>query len=109
MSALPLEAGTWVVLCGGSGGAKLAVGLAQLLGERLAVIVNTGDDFTHLGLYISPDLDTVLYALSGFLNEATGWGRRAETWTFMRALGELGEPTCFHLAHPDLPTPVART
>jgi LPPG:FO 2-phospho-L-lactate transferase len=109
MSGPPSEAGTWVVLSGGSGGVKLAVGLAQLLGERLSIIVNTGDDFTHLGLYISPDLDTVLYALSGILNEETGWGRHAETWTFMRALGELGEPTWFKLGDGDLATHVDRT
>jgi LPPG:FO 2-phospho-L-lactate transferase len=109
MSGPPSKAGTWVVLSGGSGGVKLAVGLAQLLGERLSIIVNTGDDFTHLGLYISPDLDTVLYALSGILNEETGWGRRAETWTFMRALGELGEPTWFKLGDGDLATHVDRT
>jgi len=109
MSALPLEAGTWVVLCGGSGGAKLAVGLAQLLGERLAVIVNTGDDFTHLGLYISPDVDTVLYSLAGVVNEETGWGRRTETWTFMGALGELAGPTWFKLGDADLATHVDRS
>ena len=109
MSRPPSEAGTWVVLSGGSGGVKLAVGLARLLGERLSIIVNTGDDFTHLGLNISPDLDTVLYALSGILNEETGWGRQGETWTFMRALGELGEPTWFKLGDGDLATHVDRT
>jgi LPPG:FO 2-phospho-L-lactate transferase len=109
MSRPPSEAGTWVVLSGGSGGVKLAVGLAPLLGERLSIIVNTGDDFTHLGLHISPDVDTVLYALSGIVNEETGWGRRGETWTFMRALGELGEPTWFKLGDGDLATHVDRT
>jgi LPPG:FO 2-phospho-L-lactate transferase len=109
MSRSPSEAGTWIVLSGGSGGVKLAVGLARLLGERLSIIVNTGDDFTHLGLHISPDLDTVLYALSGIVNEETGWGRREETWTFMRALGELGEPTWFKLGDGDLATHVDRT
>jgi len=103
------EGGTWVVLSGGSGGVKLAVGLARLLGERLSIIVNTGDDFTHLGLYISPDVDTVLYALSGIVNEETGWGRSGETWTFMRALGELGVPTWFKLGDGDLATHVERT
>jgi LPPG:FO 2-phospho-L-lactate transferase len=109
MSRLPSEGGTWVVLSGGSGGVKLAVGLARLLGERLSIIVNTGDDFTHLGLHISPDLDTVLYALSGIVNEETGWGRHGETWTFMRALGQLGEPTWFKLGDGDLATHVDRT
>jgi len=109
MSPPSPPAGTYVVLSGGSGGVKLAVGLAQLLGQRLALLVNTGDDFTHLGLNISPDVDTVLYSLSGLINEETGWGRRAETWTFMRALGELGGPTWFKLGDGDLATHVDRT
>ena len=58
----------------------------SLLGERLSIIVNTGDDFEHLGLHISPDVDTALYTLAGLVNEETGWGRRDETWTFMSAL-----------------------
>lgn len=101
--------GTYVVLSGGSGGVKLAVGLAHVLRERLAVLVNTGDDFTHLGLSISPDIDTVLYSLSGRVNEETGWGLRGETWTFMRALGDLGGPTWFKLGDGDLATHVDRT
>jgi LPPG:FO 2-phospho-L-lactate transferase len=109
MSRGASEAGSWVVLSGGSGGVKLAVGLARLLGERLSIIVNTGDDFSHLGLYVSPDVDTVLYALSGIVNEETGWGRRGETWTFMRALGELDQPTWFKLGDGDLATHVERT
>jgi LPPG:FO 2-phospho-L-lactate transferase len=109
MSGQPAKVGTWVLLSGGSGGVKLAVGLAQLLGDRLAIIVNTGDDFTHLGLHISPDVDTVLYALAGVVNGETGWGRREETWTFMRALGEFGGPTWFRLGDGDLATHVDRT
>ena len=108
MSAQAVPAGTYVVLSGGSGGVKLAVGLAPLLGERLSVIVNTGDDFIHLGLHISPDVDTVLYSLAGVVNEETGWGRRDETWTFMRALGELGGPTWFRLGDGDLATHIDR-
>ena len=84
------EAPPYVALSGGVGGAKLSLGLAQLLGERLSIIVNTGDDFEHLGLHISPDVDTALYTLAGLVNEETGWGRRDETWTFMSALGRLG-------------------
>jgi LPPG:FO 2-phospho-L-lactate transferase len=57
--------GRVVALCGGVGGAKLAAGLARVLGEQLVVIVNTADDFEHLGLSISPDIDTVLYTLGG--------------------------------------------
>ena len=109
MSRPPSEAGTWVVLSGGSGGVKLAVGLAQVLGERLSIIVNTGDDFTPLGLHISPDLDTVLYALSGIVNEETGWGRREETLSFMAALAEIGGETWFRLGDRDLALHVERT
>ena len=81
-------------------------GWRSCCGERLAVVVNTGDDFEHLGLHISPDVDTVLYTLAGLVNEETGWGRREETWTFMRALGELGGPTWFKLGDGDLATHV---
>jgi LPPG:FO 2-phospho-L-lactate transferase len=109
MSAPAPSAGSYVVLSGGSGGVKLAVGLARLLGERLSVIVNTGDDFTHLGLHISPDVDTVLYSLAGRVNDQTGWGRHGETWTFMHALGELGGATWFKLGDGDLATHVDRT
>ncbi|HEU0160220.1 MAG TPA: 2-phospho-L-lactate transferase CofD family protein, partial [Hyphomicrobiaceae bacterium] len=99
----------FVALSGGVGGAKLALGLAHLLGERLSLIVNTGDDFEHLGLYVSPDLDTALYTLAERVNPATGWGRSAETWTFMAALEELGGPTWFNLGDGDLATHVLRS
>ena len=66
-----------VALCGGVGGAKLAQGLARVLpGEDLTIIVNTGDDFRHLGLWISPDIDSVLYALADLSDPVRGWGRR---------------------------------
>ena len=100
---------TYVALSGGVGGAKLALGLASLLGDRLSVIVNTGDDFEHLGLSISPDLDTALYTLAGLVNPETGWGRRDETWTFMQALAALGGPTWFRLGDGDLAMHVDRT
>ena len=61
-----------LALCGGVGGAKLALGLYRLLGETLTVVVNTGDDFEHLGLYISPDLDTVLYTLADLADPQRG-------------------------------------
>ena len=68
-------------LAGGVGGAKMAHGLAQILPpEDLTVIVNTGDDFEHLGLTICPDLDTVCYTLAGLANPETGWGLENETW-----------------------------
>ena len=97
-------------LCGGVGGAKLADGLLRTLPpDALGLIVNTGDDFEHLGLHISPDIDTVLYTLSGLANPATGWGRRDETWTFMRALESLGGATWFRLGDGDLALHVERT
>jgi LPPG:FO 2-phospho-L-lactate transferase len=99
----------YVALSGGVGGAKLALGLAQLLADRLSVIVNTGDDFEHLGLYVSPDLDTALYTLAGLVNVETGWGRHSETWTFMAALRQLGGPGWFNLGDGDLATHVLRT
>jgi LPPG:FO 2-phospho-L-lactate transferase len=98
-----------VALSGGVGGAKLSLGLAHLLGERLSVIVNTGDDFEHLSLHISPDVDTALYTLAGLVNEETGWGRRNETWTFMGALANLGQPIWFMLGDGDLAMHVDRT
>lgn len=105
---LPGDA-TFVALSGGVGGAKLSLGLAEVLGARLSVIVNTGDDFEHLGLAISPDVDTALYTLAGIVNPETGWGRRDETWTFMRALEGLGGPAWFRLGDGDLATHVDRT
>jgi LPPG:FO 2-phospho-L-lactate transferase len=100
---------TYVALSGGVGGAKLSLGLAHLLGSRLTIIVNTGDDFEHLGLHVSPDVDTTLYTLAGLVNEETGWGRRNETWSFMRAIEGLAGPTWFRLGDGDLATHVERT
>jgi len=99
-----------VALSGGVGGAKLALGLARALAPGcLTVVANTGDDFEHLGLAVSPDLDTLLYTLAGTDNPATGWGRRDETWTFMAALAALGGETWFRLGDGDLATHVERT
>ncbi len=102
--------GLVLALSGGIGGAKLALGLSRILppGE-LVVVANTGDDFEHLGLSISPDLDTLLYTLAGIDNPETGWGLRSETWTFMAALGALGGETWFQLGDGDLATHVERT
>ena len=99
----------FVALSGGVGGAKLSLGLAHLLGDRLSIIANTGDDFEHLGLYISPDVDTTLYTLSGLVNPETGWGRRDESWTFMSVVAQLGGPTWFRLGDGDLALHVERT
>ena len=98
-----------LALCGGVGGAKLALGLYRLLGENLTVVVNTGDDFEHLGLNISPDLDTVLYTLAGLADPQRGWGRAEETWHFMDALCALGAETWFALGDRDLAMHVQRT
>jgi LPPG:FO 2-phospho-L-lactate transferase len=102
--------GLVLALSGGIGGAKLALGLSRVLTPReLIVIANTGDDFQHLGLKISPDLDTLLYTLAGVNDANQGWGRRAETWTFMAALAALGGETWFRLGDGDLATHVERT
>lgn len=99
-----------VALAGGVGGAKLAHGLAQILApEDLTVIVNTGDDFGHLGLAISPDLDTVMYTLAGLANPETGWGRVDETWNFLGALQRLEGETWFRLGDRDLATHIERS
>jgi len=95
---------------GGVGGAKLAHGLSQILApEDLTVIVNTGDDFEHLGLYICPDLDTVCYTLAGLANPETGWGRANETWNSFVNLEKLGGPAWFRLGDQDLATHLERT
>lgn len=104
------QGASYVALCGGIGGAKLALGLAHSLSaNQLTVIVNTGDDFEHMGLYISPDIDTVLYTLSGLANPETGWGLEDETWSFMSALERLGGPDWFKLGDGDLAMHVDRT
>lgn len=107
--SLPAQ-GHVLALCGGIGGAKLALGLyAELGAGRLTVIVNTGDDFEHLGLHVAPDLDTVLYTLAGLADPERGWGRADETWNFMAALGELGGETWFALGDRDLAVHIERT
>ncbi len=99
-----------VALSGGIGGAKLALGLSRTLpGDELLIVANTGDDFEHLGLSISPDLDTLMYTLAGIANPETGWGRRDETWSFMAALDGVGGETWFRLGDRDLATHVERT
>jgi LPPG:FO 2-phospho-L-lactate transferase len=102
--------GPVVALSGGIGGAKLALGLLHALPPHtLTVIANTGDDLEHLGLTISPDIDTLLYALSDRDDTVRGWGRRDETWNFMNALREIGGETWFNLGDRDLAIHVERT
>lgn len=107
----PSPSGRVLLLSGGVGGARLARGLAQALSDpaELTVAVNTADDFTHLGLAICPDLDTVLYTLAGLENPEQGWGRADETWSFMEALAKLGGETWFRLGDKDLALHVFRT
>jgi len=99
-----------VALAGGVGGAKLVEGLSWVLKPKeLTVIVNTGDDFIHLGLKICPDLDTVCYTLAGYANPATGWGRSQETWMALETMGILGGPTWFRIGDQDLGLHLERT
>jgi LPPG:FO 2-phospho-L-lactate transferase len=102
--------GPVLALSGGVGGAKLALGLYRVLPpDTLTVVANPGDDFEHLGLTICPDLDTLLYTLSGEANPELGWGRRDETWTFMAALEKLGGESWFRLGDGDLATHIERS
>jgi LPPG:FO 2-phospho-L-lactate transferase len=98
-----------VAVCGGIGGAKLALGLDRRFGAGLTVIVNTGDDFEHLGLHISPDIDTVLYTLGGLSDPERGWGRADETWHFMEGLHAIGGEVWFRLGDRDLAMHIERT
>ncbi len=99
-----------IALSGGVGGAKLALGLSRIMPpENLLVVVNTGDDFEHLGLSISPDIDTVVYTLAGLANREVGWGRHDETWSFMETMEALGGETWFRLGDRDVALHVERT
>ena len=99
-----------LALAGGVGGARLAHGLARVLApDELVVAVNTGDDFVHLGLHISPDLDSVMYKLAGLNDPERGWGLAGETWHFLEALDRLGGETWFRLGDRDLATHIERS
>ncbi len=99
-----------VALAGGVGGAKLVYGLAKILpAEDLTVVVNTGDDFVHFGLHISPDIDTVMYNLAELDNEKTGWGRKDETLNCLNELKRIGSESWFSLGDLDLATHLERT
>lgn len=99
-----------VLLVGGVGGAKLALGLARVLPpQALTIIVNTGDDFEHLGLHISPDLDTVMYTLADVANPQTGWGLADDTFRAMEMVERYGGPAWFRLGDSDLGTNLMRT
>lgn len=95
---------------GGVGGAKLALGLAKILpADRLTIACNTGDDFEHLGLNISPDLDTVMYTLVGESHPQQGWGLADESWRVMSRLESLAGQSWFRLGDLDLATHLYRT
>ncbi len=99
-----------IALSGGVGGARLCQGLTEVLGpEALSIVVNVGDDFEHLGLHVSPDLDTVMYTLAGLNNRELGWGRADESWNFMQVLEQLGGDTWFQLGDRDLAVHIERT
>jgi LPPG:FO 2-phospho-L-lactate transferase len=98
------------VLTGGTGGAKFVQGLSRVLpGEELAVIVNTGDDLVWWGLHVSPDLDSITYALAGILSRERGWGVDGDTFRCRDAMARLGEPEWFQLGDLDLATHLVRT
>jgi LPPG:FO 2-phospho-L-lactate transferase len=110
MAAMIFEDIKVVALAGGVGGSKMVNGLAQILPpENLSIIANTADDFEHLGLAISPDLDTVMYTLAGVNNPETGWGRAGESWQVMDELRRLEGPAWFNLGDKDLATSLLRT
>ena len=91
------------VLSGGTGGAKFIDGLQQVMPpEEITVIVNTGDDLLWWGLYVSPDIDSITYVLSGMLSRERGWGVKGDTFLCLQAMGQLGEPTWFHTGDRDL-------
>jgi LPPG:FO 2-phospho-L-lactate transferase len=97
-------------LAGGVGGAKLAQGLSKVLSaDELSIIVNTGDDFEYLGLYISPDIDTVCYTLAEKANPLSGWGLKDDTFNAYKIIGELDGPTWFKIGDGDLATHIIRT
>lgn len=105
-----MRGGHVLALSGGVGGAKLAAGLAAVLPpERLTVVVNTADDFEHLGMTICPDIDSVTYALAGLNDAERGWGVKDESWRAMEMLHRLGEADWFNLGDRDLAMHIARS
>ena len=99
-----------LVLAGGVGGAKLALGFARIAPQdKLAIVVNTGDDECFYGLHVSPDLDTVMYTLAGLANPDTGWGLVGDTFNALDMLGQYGVDTWFNLGDRDLATHIHRT
>ena len=99
-----------VALAGGVGAARFLRGLASVVDPRgITAVVNTADDFEHLGLHISPDIDTVCYTLSGLVDESRGWGVAGDSAECLGMLGRLGEPTWFFLGDRDIALHLSRT
>ena len=99
-----------VVLAGGLGGSRLARALAETIDPaELTIVGNVGDDVEILGLHVSPDLDTILYTLTGRLDEAKGWGRAGESWNALETVAELGGESWFRLGDLDLGVHLVRT
>src|SRR5258707_5293214 len=98
------------VLTGGTGGAKFVDGLRQVVpAEEITMVVNTGDDLLWWGLYVSPDIDSITYVLSGLLSRERGWGVKGDTFLCLQAMGQLGEPTWFHAGDRDLAVHLLRS
>src|SRR5215475_5903348 len=98
-----------VVFTGGTGGTKLVQGLQQIVApEDLTVVVNTGDDIEWWGLHVSPDIDSVLYGLSGLLSTDRGWGVEDDSFRCLERMKELGQPAWFSLGDLDLATHLTR-
>lgn len=101
---------TILALTGGVGGAKLSLGLTHVLDpDDIIFVVNVGDDFEHMGLSISPDIDTLTYTLAGVVNESTGWGRSDESWDCLTELKLFDADTWFQLGDRDLALHLFRT
>ena len=99
-----------VVLTGGTGGAKFVDGLRQVApAQQLTFIVNTADDLEWWGLHVSPDLDSITYALAGLLSRERGWGVKGDTFYCLQAMGELDEPIWFHVGDRDLAVHLLRS
>src|ERR1700758_254198 len=104
------ESSMIVVLTGGTGGAKFVDGLRQIVpSEELTLIVNTGDDLLWWGLYVSPDIDSITYVLSGMLSKERGWGVKGDTFFCLQHMGQLGQPTWFHAGDRDLAVHILRS
>jgi LPPG:FO 2-phospho-L-lactate transferase len=98
------------VLTGGTGGAKFVDGLRQIVSpEDLTIIVNTGDDLLWWGLYVSPDIDSITYMLAGRLSPERGWGVKGDTFFCLKTMGQIGEPTWFHIGDRDLAMHIFRS